>query len=343
MNDLVVVTGISGFLGGHVALQLLNAGYRVRGSVRHLDKAEKVKATLEKAGADLSRLEFVALDLLDDKGWDEAMQGARYLQHVASPFVVSQPKDPDVLIKPAVEGTSRALNAALKAEVERMVVTSSMAAIMYGHGDLRTAPFTDRDWTDENGAVSPYVTSKTRAERTAWQIVEDAGRGNDLATINPSAIFGPLLDDDPGTSGEIVVRTLRGDLPAAPRIFLPSVDVRDVAEAHVKAMMTPAAGGHRFPISAGAPSLFEAATMLGDTLPAFKSRLPKFEVPDWMVRLAALFSADARDSLPELGRVKKIDASAVIKLLGHDLITAEDAYAATARSAIAHKIVTPPK
>ncbi len=340
MNDLVTVTGISGFLGGHVALQLLNAGYRVRGSVRNLDKADAAKTTLENAGADISRLEFVALDLLWDDGWAEAMQGAKYLQHVASPFVINQPSDPDVLIRPAVEGTTRALNAALAAGVERIVLTSSMAAIMYGHDSTRTAPFTEADWTNEAGDISPYVASKVKAERAAWAIMDKAGRHNDLAVINPSAILGPLLDTDPGTSGEIVVRALRGELPAAPRIHLPTVDVRDVAEAHLKAMTTPEAGGQRFPLSESSPSLLEAGQAIGEALPGFRSRMPRFELPDWLIRLVALFNAEARASAPELGRAKPIDASAAISLLGHDLIPAREAYVATANSAVAHGIVT---
>lgn len=343
MNDLVTVTGISGFLGGHVALPLLNAGFRVRGSVRNLDKAEHVKATLERAGADVTGLEFVALDLLSDTGWAEAMDGAKYLQHVASPFVIDQPKDANVLIKPAVEGTTRALNAALASNVERIVLTSSMAAIMYGHPDARVAPFTAADWTNETSDVTAYVISKLRAERAAWEIMDKAGRRKDLSVINPSAILGPLLDNDPGTSGELVVRAMRGGMPAAPKLSLPSVDVRDVAEAHLRAMLAPEAGGQRYPTSSRSISIFEATKAVGDAVPEFKNQMPKREVPDWLVRIGALFNSDARASAPELGRRKQIDASAVIALIGHELITPEDAYAATARSALANGIVSPPQ
>src|SRR3569833_3612624 len=177
MADLVLLTGISGFLGGHVGLALLKAGYRVRGSVRDLGKADKVRAALSQAGGDISQLEFAALDLNSDAGWDEAMRGVRYLQHTASPFVTNMPKDRMELIRPAVDGTRRALNAALAAQVERMVVTSSMAAIAYGHAKARSAPFTGADWTALTGrGVNAYVESKTLAERAAWTIVASAGR-----------------------------------------------------------------------------------------------------------------------------------------------------------------------
>ena len=209
MADTVLLTGVSGFLGGHVALALLNAGYQVRGSLRSLGKADHVRTTLAKAGADVSRLEFVALDLLGDQGWEAAAQGCRYLVHTASPVAARMPTDKMELIRPAVEGTERALNAALKAKVERVVLTSSMAAIAAGHDLARTTPFTAADWTNLNGRpVSAYVESKTRAERRAWELMKAAGRESDLAVINPAYIFGPLLDEDPGTSVGLIARLL---------------------------------------------------------------------------------------------------------------------------------------
>lgn len=239
MSDLVLLTGISGFLGGHVALRLLKAGYRVRGSLRNLDKADHVRDVMAQHGADVSKLEFCALDLLKDEGWDAAMQGVRCLQHVASPFVLQQPKDKMELIRPAVEGTERALNAALKNDVERIVLTSSSASIMYGHGADRSEPFTAADWTNlESHEVTAYTESKTRAEQRAWEIMDAADRHNDLTTINPVAIFGPLLDSDPGTSAVLIQRMMNGSTPVAARFAFPIIDVRDVAELHIKAMET---------------------------------------------------------------------------------------------------------
>jgi dihydroflavonol-4-reductase len=331
--DRVLLTGISGFLGGHVALVLLKAGYSVRGSLRNLGRAEAVRDTLRRAGADVSRLDFVELDLLSDKGWDEAMQGVRFLQHTASPFVIDLPEDKMELIRPAVEGTERALNAALRAGVERIVLTSSMAAIAYGHDKGRTKPFTEKDWTDLNGrGVNAYIESKTLAERRAWEIMREAGREADLTTINPSAILGPLLDKDPGTSALMVKRLLDGSVPALPRIPFVIVDVRDIAEAHVKAMTDVSARGRRFPMGERSMLMGEVADIVRTV--ATGRRVPRIKMPDWAVRLYALFDRDVRGILNELGVLKKLDSSGAVALLGRPLLAADRAIADTTRSLI---------
>ena len=343
MADLVLLTGISGFIGGHVALELLKQGYAVRGSVRNLNKADKVRATLKAAGADLSKLDFVALDLNSDAGWTEAMAGVRYLQHTASPFVTSMPKDKMELIRPAVDGTRRALEAALKADVARIVLTSSMAAVYYGHGKSRTAPYGPADWTDLNaGHINAYTESKTLAERQAWMLVDAAGRHDDLVVINPNAVMGPLLDEDPGTSAALIGRLMGGSLPATAKLYFPVIDVRDVAEAHVRAMTAPSAGGQRFPMGGDTIAFLEFANIIRRAMPEFDKQLPRFDVPDWVVRAFAMFDADMRDNVGELGVVRRTDSSAAVQLLGHPLIPVDDAVLATARSLVARGIVKSP-
>lgn len=338
-SDRVLLTGISGFLGGHVALELLKQGYSVRGSVRNLARADKVRATLVSHGADPDRLEFVALDLLADAGWDDAMAGCRYVQHVASPFVLEQPRDRSELIRPAVEGTRRAVSTALAAGVERVVVTSSVAAIVYGHPP-GAGPFTEADWTNlENPNLTAYQESKTRAEQEAWRIAEGFGARQRLAVVNPGAILGPLLDEDPGTSGKLAMRLLDGSMPGTPRMNFSVVDVRDVAAAQVAAMTNPAAGGHRYILAEREMSMLEMAwaIRLGLNRPGLK--VPGFELPDWLVRLIGLFDREIRDNTSEIGRLRPVNASAGRTLLDRALISGPEAATALAASLLANGIV----
>jgi dihydroflavonol-4-reductase len=340
MADTVLLTGVSGFLGGHVASALLAAGYQVRGSVRDLAKADAVRAALAKAGADTARLEFVKLDLLKDDGWEGAAQGCRFLVHTASPFVLRMPADKMDLIRPAVEGTERALNAGLKAGVERIVLTSSMAAIAYGHDRARTTAFTAADWTNLDGRdVSAYVESKTRAERRAWELMKAAGREADLASINPSAILGPLLDEDPGTSASLVIRLMNGSVPALPRLGFAIIDVRDVAAAHVAALVGPAARGHRFPMGQGPLFFRDIAEILRRRFPEHARKIPRIVMPDWAVRIFALFDSDVRGSVGELGVTRRLDSADAVALLGRALIPPEAAIVATAQSVVAQGLV----
>ncbi len=337
MSDRVLLTGVSGFLGGHVALQLLNAGYTVRGSVRKLAKADKVRSTLARAGADISRLEFVALDLLSDDGWAEAMVDVRYVQHTASPFVLNTPSDPQELIRPAVEGTRRAIAAALAAKVERIVLTSSIAAIQYGQSDTSRA-FTEADWSNvDSPHIGAYAQSKTLAERAAWEMMDAAGRHDDLAVINPAGIFGPLLDEDPGTSSMLVQRLLDGKLPAVPKLAMSMVDVRDVAALQVDAMTNPAAGGQRCIASEGTYMMAEVGKML---VPAFPDRrVPTAELPNWVVRIVALFDRDVRDNMHEMGTVKRVDGKRGSERLGRPLIGTDVSSIATGKSLVEHGLV----
>jgi dihydroflavonol-4-reductase len=288
----------------------------------------------------VSRLEFVALDLMKDDGWAAAMKDVRYLCHVASPLVTVMPKDKYDLIRPAVEGTTRALEAAFAAKVDRVVMTASISAIMYGHDRSRTAPFTAADWTNlESPDINAYIESKTRSEQAAWEIAKKHGRTRDLVCINPGAVMGPLLDDDAGTTAAFILRMLSGKVPALPKICLIVTDVRDVAEAHVVAFKSPEAGGHRFPIGTDTMSMMEIAKVVGKAMPTYVGKLPKFELPDWVVRVTAPFDKELRGNLCELGYRRSMDHSAVKKLLGHPLTPSYDTIADTGKSMVALNLV----
>ncbi|MES2097882.1 MAG: aldehyde reductase [Pseudomonadota bacterium] len=332
----VLVTGGSGFVGGHVILQLLAAGHEVRTSIRSLAKEAAVRETLTTAGAQgLDGLSFVAANLDEDAGWAEAVAGCEFVQHVASPFPLAQPKDENELIRPAVDGTLRVLKAARDAGVERVVLTSSFAAVGYGHGH-RDTPYYETDWTDVNGpAVQPYMKSKTLAERAAWDFIEREGKGMELAVVNPVGIFGPALNGDLSTSVELVKRTLEGAIPGAPRLYLGAVDVRDVAGMQVKAMTDPAAKGQRFlAVAGGALSMFEMAEILRTNLGEKGAKAKLRQLPDWLVRIVAIFNPLAREAVPRLGIKGEASNAKAREVLGWTFRSSEEAIVASGKSLI---------
>ncbi len=335
-GELALVTGGSGFVGAHSILKLLDAGYRVRTTVRSLDREPDVRAMLKIGGAEPGdALSFARADLLSDDGWSEAVAGCEYVLHVASPFPVMMPRDENELIRPAREGALRALRAARDGGVKRVVLTSSFAAIGYGppHADGR--PFSEADWTDPAADVSAYVKSKTLAERAAWEFVDHDGGGLELSVVNPVGIFGPVLGKDVSSSIELVRRLLNGSLPAIPRLSFGIVDVRDVADLHVRAMTDPAAVGNRFLAIAGDPmTMPEMAAVLRERLGSTAHRVPKRVMPDGVVKSIAFFAPSLRQIIPELGRTKPATNEKARRVLGWNPRSNADAITATGESLI---------
>jgi nucleoside-diphosphate-sugar epimerase len=302
----VLVTGGSGFIGGHCILQLLAAGDEVRATVRSAAREADVRALLKVGGAEPGdRLSFVAADLARDQNWPQAVAGCDYVLHVASPFPANVPRNADDLIAPAREGTLRVLRAARDAGVKRVVLTSSFAAIGYG-SKQRTAPFDETVWTDpERDDVFPYQKSKTLAERAAWDFLAREGGGLELSVINPVMVLGPVLGRDISPSILLVQRLMDGAVPGCPRLYFGVVDVRDVADLHLRAMTAPAARSERFlAVSGDFLSIAEIAKVLKTRLGDAARRVPTRRAPDLLVRLAAMFDPPARQFLPELGKRK---------------------------------------
>jgi dihydroflavonol-4-reductase len=273
-------------------------------------------------------VEVAIADLTRDGGWAEAVAGCDYVLHVASPFPATSPADEDELIVPARDGALRVLAAAREAGVKRVVMTSSFAAV--GYGRPTTRPFTEDDWSDLYGRdVTPYVKSKTLAERAAWDFA--ATTGLELAVINPTAIFGPVLGDSRSSSIELIDALLTRRLPAVPKLAFGVVDVRDVADLHIRAMTHPAAAGERFLATAGTITLPVIARLLRRS----DARVPTRVVPDWAVRAAAPFSAHAREAARQLGKTPVASSEKARRVLGWTPRPPQQAIAAAAASLVA--------
>jgi dihydroflavonol-4-reductase len=332
----ILVTGGSGFIGVHSILQLLAAGHRVRTTVRSLKREGDVRAMLKEGGAEPDgRLSFVAADLESDTGWPEAVAGCEYVLHVASPFPAGVPKNEDELIVPAREGTLRVLRAARSAGVKRVVLTSSFAAIGYGR-QASSAPFNETCWTDTNGNdVAPYVKSKTLAERAAWDFIAKEGGSLELSVVNPVGVFGPVLGPDYSTSILLVQRLMEGAMPGSPRLYFGVVDVRDVADLHIRAMTHPAAKGERFLAVAGNfMSIHDIAMVLKSRMGESAKRVPTRQLPNWLVRVAALRDPAVKLLLPELGKVKNATNEKAKRMLSWAPRSNEDSIVATAESLV---------
>ncbi|MGH2905328.1 MAG: SDR family oxidoreductase [Solirubrobacterales bacterium] len=333
VNPTVLVTGGSGYLAGWCIADLLEKGYAVRTTVRTPARETEVRAAVAKQ-TPADGIEFFTADLLSDDGWADAVAGCKHVLHVASPFPPTQPKDPDELIVPAREGTLRVLKAALAAGAERVVVTSSIAAVDRQPGDHSGRKLTEDDWTDgDSPKVSPYARSKTIAERAAWDLVDESGDRNRLATVNPGAILGPLLTADRSFSIQMVERMLKGE-PAVPKLGFNVVDVRDIASLHVAAMTAPEAGGHRHIGVARFAWMAEVAQTLREQLGDEAKKVPKRTAPNFLIKTLGLFDGSVRSIVPQLGVKTEYSAERAKTELGWQPRPVEESVVDCARSLI---------
>jgi nucleoside-diphosphate-sugar epimerase len=340
-GEKVLVTGASGFIAKHVIAELVRSGYSVNATLRDLSREPETSRAIGNAGATGGDIKFFAADLLRDDGWDAALQGCTYVLHVASPFPLKNPKDPDEVIRPAREGAVRVLKAAAKAGVKRVVLTSSVVAITLPWPEAEQGHvFDETDWSNpDRPDVTTYVVSKTLAEQAAWDFVKATPGAPELTVINPAFVLGPAPDADLSTSHEVIRLMGTGAYPAAPKIGFPISDVRDVAASHVLAMTNPAAAGERLLTANGYLHLYEIGQLIKQTLPDLARKIPRGELPDMAVRALALVDGRLRAVLPDLGFPRPISNAKAQRILGQKFRSAQEAVASAAMSLRALEII----
>ena len=327
--ETVLVTGGTGFIGLHCLQQLLDKGYKVRTTIRSESRKQEVLEAMKKHSSNCENLEFYIADLLKDDGWKEAVEGSKYVLHVASPFFLGEPENEDVFIKPAVEGTLRVLKACADADVQKVVLTSSFAAVGYGHPREKQV-YTEEDWSSVEGEISAYAKSKTLAEKAAWEFVENLEESKkfDLTVINPVAVTGPMLTSDIGSSNDFLLKLISGSMPACPKIHMGYIDVRDVAKAHIFSMTEEKTNGERIIVSENEMFFAEVGKTLNEA--GFK-KSPTKELPNFLVKIMSFFVGELKTLLSALDRKGDIDKTKAERFFNWEYISTEQSVTETAQ------------
>jgi len=334
MTDTVLVTGVSGFIASHVAAGLLKQGYAVRGTVRNKVKGAHIVETLAAKGIDTSKLELVEADLTEDAGWKPAVKDCRFVQHIASPFPLEAPSNREALVPAARAGAMRVVEQAIGAGAERVIMTSSMVAMMGQPGRGDHMMVTEDDWSDPDWRpLTAYPVSKTRAERAVWNYAKSQNVTDRITTINPGVVFGPDPYDNGGASLRMISAMFAGDFPRTPKVAWPVSDVRDIAAVHIAAMKAKNVGGRRLIAAGQTLWLQQISDILREAYPKAQ-KLPKGEMANWIVRIVSIFDTRVKGILPDLGTFHEADAGYVSALTGVIPRPAKDAVLAAADSLI---------
>lgn len=313
----ILVTGVSGFIAQHCASQLLSKGYAVKGSVRSKQKQNEIIEGFKNNNIPIDNLEFCKLDLLNDEGWQEAMQDCDYVFHIASPYAIKVPKDENEMVRPAVEGTLRALKFAQKAGIKRLILTSSIVA-MIGEDSQKNKILNPNNWTDLNwNEITPYIKSKTKSEKEAWEFIKNQKEEHkiELTTIHPGAVYGPTISNNlSGESMSMMVKLIKGQMPFLPKTAIAVSDVRDVASAHILAIEKEEANNKRLIVTTDkAYSIVELAKIIKKE--GFK-KVSTIAAPNWLLHILAHFDTEIKGMIPFVGRNVSTDISLTKKVLG---------------------------
>jgi len=339
MKEKVLVTGISGFLGSHTAIQLLEKGYQVTGTLRDLKRADELRATIARYTGNIKDLTFAQAELSDENVWMDLTKGIDYIQHIASPFPPTMPKNDDELVAPARAGVLNILKAAAANKVKRVVLTSASSTVLHGKPKgHENGTFDETVWANENNLadITPYYRSKIIAEKAAWNFIEHDHSGLQLVTVLPGAMLGPALEQDYGNSAAIVLKMLNGSLPAIPQISFDIADVRSVADLLILAMEKPEASNQRFLATSGFLSMKDIADILRQKYPGRK--IPSSKLPIWLTHVLGWFDKSIQPVLLDLGKERKADSSKARNMLGWKPIDKKEAALACAESLISLRL-----
>lgn len=329
----VLLTGITGFVASHTAIQLLEKGYHVTGTLRDMKRAASIKSIIAKHTSAINNLAFAEADIEDATVWKSLMKDVHYVQHIASPFPKTMPKDENELIVPARNGNINILSAAVECRIKRVVIISSGAAVYYGQPmEKRIGVFNENNWSDENRKddITPYYKSKTIAEKAAWEFIKKDSTGLELAVVCPSLVLGPLLEEDFSASANVIIKLMNRAMPAIPQIGFEIVDVHSIASLLILAMEKPEAANQRYIGSSGYLNFTDIAQILKNAYPEMK--IPSGKLPNWLAHIFSLFDGTLKPILLDLGTERKLNHSKAIKELGWKPIDVKEAVLSSAKS-----------